>query len=228
MVSIRFFASYRELIGNEEVDLDIQDSITLEELLEELRRKVPRARRVLDTGSPIIAVNHEIATKDTQIKSNAEVAIFPPVSGGKEVQVRIQRSDFDVGKEIKKMRNTSTKIGGIVAFLGTAREFSMGRHVVKLIYEHYPGMVEKKLLELRKKAIESFDIIDMSIIHRTGEIGINENIVLIVTAAVHREDAFNACKWCIDELKRGVPIWKKEVTSDGAVWIEENSCKKSS
>jgi molybdopterin synthase catalytic subunit len=222
MVRIRFFASYRELIGREEVGLNVQESITLGELLEKLKREVPRVSKVLDTGSPIIAVNQEIATKDTLVESNSEVAIFPPVSGGKGELVRIQRGDFDVGEEIKKMRKTSTKIGGIVAFLGTVRELSRGKEVVKLIYEHYPGMAEKKLMKLREKALESFDIIDMRIIHRTGELGINENIVLIVAAAVHREDAFKACEWCIDELKKTVPIWKKEVSDDGEVWIEEH------
>lgn len=221
MVKVRFFASYRELIGREEVVLEVRKSIPLEELLEKLRREVPGVRKVLDSGSPIIAVNHEIAGEDTRVESNAEVAIFPPVSGGEE-QVRVQRQDFDVGKEIAKMRGTSTRIGGIVAFLGTAKEFSRGKHVVKLVYEHYPGMAEKKLAELRKNALESFDVIELSIIHRTGEIGINENIVLIIAAAVHREDAFKACKWCIDELKKIVPIWKKEVAEDGEVWIEEH------
>lgn len=221
MVRVRFFASYRELIGQEEVALKVENSLTLEELLEKLKNEVPGAGKVLESGSPIIAVDHEIADNETLVSSKGEVAIFPPVSGG-EKGVRIQKEDFDVGEEIAKMRRASTQIGGIVAFLGTVREFSRGRHVVKLVYEHYPGMAEKKLGELRGKALENFDVIDLCIIHRTGEIGINENIVLIIAAAVHREDAFKACKWCIDELKRIVPIWKKEVSVDGEVWIEEH------
>ncbi len=222
MVKVRFFASYRELIGREEVVIEVQGDITLGELLEKLKREVPGVSNALESGNPIIAVDHEIAPRGTRITPNAEVAIFPPVSGGGEEQVMIQGGDFDVGREIARMRRTSTRIGGIVAFLGTAREFSRGKHVVKLVYEHYPGMAEKKLEELRGKALEDFDIIEMSIIHRTGEVKINENIVLIVAGAVHREDAFKACRWCIDELKRVVPIWKKEVTDDGEVWIAEH------
>ncbi len=136
--------------------------------------------------------------------------------------IRVQEEDFSVEDEINLIKKTSNRIGGVVTFLGTARDFSKGRNVTKLVFEHYPGMAENKLEELRSTALEKFDIIDMSIIHRVGEIKIGENIVLIIAAAEHRADAFKACKWCIDELKKIVPIWKKEFTTDGEVWIEEH------
>ena len=129
--------------------------------------------------------------------------------------IRIQREDFSVEEEIKKVKAKSARIGGVVAFLGTAREFSRVMEKKKLLYEHYAAMAQKKLEELRKKALQNFEVIDVAIIHRTGEIKIGENIVLIIAAAEHRNEAFKACQWCIDELKRAVPIWKKEVTSDG-------------
>ena len=81
-------------------------------------------------------------------------------------------------------------------------------------------MAEKKLEEIRVKAIEDFKIIDMSIIHRIGEIDIGENIVLIVGAGEHRKEAFEACEWAIAELKRIPPIWKRETTSKGEVWVQ--------
>lgn len=137
--------------------------------------------------------------------------------------IKIQKEDFSVEEEIKKVKAKSARIGGIVAFLGTAREFSRCKDIKKLLYEHYPGMVQKKLEELRERALKNFDVLEVAIIHRTGEIKIGENIVLIIAAAEHRRDAFKACEWCIDELKRAVPIWKKEVTSDGEVWVEEHA-----
>ncbi|NOZ77370.1 MAG: molybdenum cofactor biosynthesis protein MoaE, partial [Euryarchaeota archaeon] len=94
--------------------------------------------------------------------------------------------------------------------------------VEKLVFEHYPGMAEKKLAELRERALEDFDVIEVSIVHRTGEIMPGENIVLIVVGAEHRADAFDACRWLIDELKKLVPIWKKEYSPDGQVWVEEH------
>jgi molybdopterin synthase catalytic subunit len=94
-----------------------------------------------------------------------------------ESKVRIQREDFSVTDEIEAIKKSSANIGGIVVFLGTGRELSKGQNISKLNFEHYPKMAEKKLEELRLKAIEDHKIIDMSIIHRIGEIDIGENIV---------------------------------------------------
>jgi molybdopterin synthase catalytic subunit len=94
--------------------------------------------------------------------------------------------------------------------------------VVKLKFEHYSGMAEKRLEELKETAMRKFNIIEASIIHRYGEIPAGENIVLIVVGAMHRVDAFKACRWLIDELKQIVPIWKKEFTKNGEVWVKEH------
>lgn len=136
--------------------------------------------------------------------------------------IRILEEDFSVEAEIEKIRAASKRIGGIVTFLGTARDFSEGKEVKKLVFEHYQDMAIKKLKELREKAFEKFDLIEVSILHRTGEIEIGENIVLIVVAAEHRKDAFSACMWLIDELKKAVPIWKKEITTEDEIWVEEH------
>ncbi|RMF91453.1 MAG: molybdenum cofactor biosynthesis protein MoaE [Methanobacteriota archaeon] len=137
--------------------------------------------------------------------------------------IRVQKEDFSVEEEIKKVKAASKRIGGIVVFLGTARDFTEETgDVEKLEFEHYPGMAEKKLEELRAQAMERFDIIEASIIHRYGQIPAGENIVLIVVGAMHRKDAFDACRWLIDELKQIVPIWKKEHTKDGEVWVTEH------
>lgn len=138
-----------------------------------------------------------------------------------ESKVRIQREDFIVTDEIEMMKKVSRNIGGIVTFLGTGRELSKGQSIAKLNFEHYPKMAEKKLEEIREKAIHDFKIIDMSIIHRIGEIDIGENIVLIIACGEHRKEAFAACEWAITELKRTTPIWKRETTSTGEVWVQD-------
>ncbi len=137
-------------------------------------------------------------------------------------RIRIQGEDFSIEEETIKVRETSRRIGGIVSFLGTARDFSKGQEIHKIDFEHYPGMAEKRLAEIREQALKDFDIIEVSIIHRVGERSIGENIVLIIVGAEHRQDAFRACSWCIDELKRITPIWKKETTPQGVVWVEEH------
>ena len=134
--------------------------------------------------------------------------------------IRIQKEDFVITDEIEAMKKVSRNIGGIVTFLGTGRGMSKGENITKLNFEHYPQMAEKKLEEIRVQAIEDFKIIDMSIIHRIGEIDIGENIVLIVAAGEHRKEAFEACEWAIAELKRITPIWKRETTSKGEVWVQ--------
>lgn len=139
----------------------------------------------------------------------------------RESKIRIQREDFNVTDEIEAIKSVSKNIGGIVTFLGTGRELSKGENITKLDFEHYPKMAEAKLEEIRQKAINDFKIIDLSIIHRIGEIDIGENIVLIVAAGEHRKEAFKACEWAIAELKRTTPIWKRETTSKGDVWVSD-------
>ena len=138
-----------------------------------------------------------------------------------ESNVRIQQENFVVTDEIEAIKKASRNIGGITTFLGTGRELSKGENISQLNFEHYPKMAEKKLEEIRLKAIKDYGIIDMSIIHRIGPIEIGENIVLIVAVGEHRKETFVACEWAIAELKRTTPIWKRETTSSGEVWVQD-------
>jgi MoaE-MoaD fusion protein len=154
---------------------------------------------------------------------------LPPFAGGSGAEpiddsqfVRVQRADFSVDTEINRVRSQSKRIGGISIFLGTARDRSKGRDVDSITFEHYEGMAQKKLREIRERALKDFAILELLIIHRHGEITIGENIVLIIAGAEHRADAFRACKWAIDELKQITPIWKLEHTPEGEVWVEEH------
>jgi len=138
-----------------------------------------------------------------------------------ESNVRIQQENFVVTDEIEAIKKVSRNIGGITTFLGTGRELSKGKNISKLDFEHYPKMAEKKLEEIRIQAIKDYGIIEMIIVHRIGEIDIGENIVLIVAAGEHRKETFKACEWAIAELKRTTPIWKRETTSTGEVWVQD-------
>ena len=138
-----------------------------------------------------------------------------------ESNVRIQQENFVVTDEIEAIKKVSNNIGGITSFLGTGRELSKGENISKLNFEHYPKMAEKKLEEIRLQAIKDYGIIEMIIIHRIGEIDIGENIVLIVAAGEHRKETFKACEWAIAELKRTTPIWKRETTTTGEVWVQD-------
>lgn len=145
-----------------------------------------------------------------------------PVTGDEAMLVRVQREDFSIDEELCRVRARSKRIGGIAIFLGTARDRSKGKDVDGITFEHYEGMAQKKLREIRDRALKDFGIIELSILHRYGEIGIGDNIVLIIAGAEHRAEAFQACKWAIDELKQITPIWKLEHTPEGEVWVEEH------
>jgi len=136
--------------------------------------------------------------------------------------IKIQEEDFLVDTEVRNLRSQFNNTGGVVTFIGTARESSKGKEIKELFFESYEEMALKKLEALREDAIEKFDIFDLSVIHRLGQIQIADDIVLIIAIAEHRKAAFEACEWAIDELKRTVPIWKKEITTEGDVWVEDH------
>lgn len=220
MIKVRFFAAVKERVGKDEISFELPEC-NVADIITAIEKDIPDVRNVLRDFKAMIAVNHEMAGMQTVVKDGDEVAFIPPFSGG-EGMVRIQEKDFSIDNEIKRVKKTSNRIGGISVFLGTARYFSKGKEINSLSFEHYPVMAEKKLDEIRERAIKDFGVIEVSIIHRVGKIGIGENIVLIITAAEHRKEAFKACEFAIDELKRITPIWKKEKTVGGEEWVEEH------
>ena len=110
--------------------------------------------------------------------------------------------------------------GAIVTLDGFVRQFTEGRETEYLVYEAYELMALKEMEKLIKSAKEQFQIENVGIVHRLGKLEIGETSVVISVAALHRRAAFEACEWLIKELKKTVPIWKKEVFADGETWIE--------
>ncbi len=137
----------------------------------------------------------------------------------KAVPVRLQTDDFSQDEEIASLKATSTRMGGIATFLGCARDFSESRMVSEISFDAYDRMALLEMIALREAAIEKFGLIDARIVHRVGTVRAGDNIVFIAAGAEHRAEAFDACRWMIDELKARVPIWKKEVTPEGDAWV---------
>ena len=133
---------------------------------------------------------------------------------------RIQTEDFDLAEEVKLCVGTRKDAGGVVTFIGIVRDLSHDKDISRIELTHYSGMAAKQLEILRLQAMEKFSIINLTIVHRVGELLPSDNIVCIVAVAMHRGDAFDACRYAIDELKKMVPIWKKEFTPDGESWVE--------
>ena len=109
--------------------------------------------------------------------------------------------------------------GAVCTFQGVARRYSQGREVVHLEYEAYPEMAERKMAEIAHEVREKFGVERVAIRHRTGVLKIGEASVVIAVASPHRKESFAACAYAIDRLKQTVPIWKKEIWSNGEQWI---------
>jgi molybdopterin synthase catalytic subunit len=118
---------------------------------------------------------------------------------------------------------TDPEAGAIVTFVGTTRNNNEGRRVVALDYDAYPEMAEKELARIGDEAKKNWNIQRMAIVHRIGPVQITEPSVVIAVSAAHRADAFEACRFAIEEIKKTVPIWKKEVFEGGEVWIGTQS-----
>jgi MoaE-MoaD fusion protein len=125
---------------------------------------------------------------------------------------------IDVGAVARKV--VLPECGATVTLDGYAREWTRGRRTLYLIYEAYPPMAISELERLGNEAHQRFEIAHIGIVHRTGRLEIGETSVAIAVSAPHRRAAFEACEWAIRELKRTVPLWKKEVFEDGEVWVE--------
>ncbi len=238
-VMVRLFGMMKHLAGNQAtLEVSLNGGRLVKDLVTVLDGSYPQIAELIHKKKVLVSVNQDIAHEETELREGDEVALLPPFAGGAmrpepgpraagsgidEAQlVRVQRENFSVDEAIDLVRKRSSRIGGISIFLGTARDRSRGRDVSAITFEHYEGMAQKKLREIRERALQDFDVLDVLIVHRYGEIQIGENIVLIVVGAEHRAEAFRACQWCIDELKQITPIWKLERTPEGEIWVEEH------
>jgi len=118
---------------------------------------------------------------------------------------------------------TDPEAGAIATFIGTTRNNNQGRKVIALDYETYREMAEKELARLGEEAKKKWQICRMAVVHRIGPVQITEPSVMIAVSAAHREAAFAACRFAIEEIKKTVPIWKKEVYEGGEIWIGTQS-----
>ncbi len=137
--------------------------------------------------------------------------------------VRVQAQDFDVGAEINAMRLSNPRIGAVVSFVGQVRDFNDVDGISSMRLEHYPGMTEKSLESIIERARAKWSIVDALIVHRVGDLKPLDQIVLVLIASAHRQDAFSACEFVMDYLKTEAPFWKKESTSSGERWVEAKS-----
>ncbi len=135
--------------------------------------------------------------------------------------VRVQREDFDIGAEIAAISSGRTDIGAIVTFTGLVRGAGKGVPLASMSLEHYPGMTEAELGRVEAEALARWPLQASLIVHRVGDLVPGDDIVLVVTASLHRQAAFDAAAFLMDYLKSRAPFWKKEVGIDGTGgWVD--------
>ena len=228
VVQLLFFGAARDAAGGaSEGTLEVGAPATVANALALLFTHHPALARF--GRSLLVAVNQEYARPTDALRDGDELAVFPPVSGGADASVEDQTDEaedffelttepIDVGAVARRV--VPRRCGATVTLDGYAREWTKGRRTLHLVYEAYAPMALSEMRRLGAEARQRFDIAHIGIVHRTGRTDIGETSVVIAVSAPHRRAAFEACEWAIRELKRTVPIWKKEFYEDGEVWVE--------
>ena len=135
--------------------------------------------------------------------------------------IRVQRDAFDVGQEIAALTTGRTDIGGIGCFIGLVRGTAADDQLAALTLEHYAGMTERSLAAIATIAIDRWQLLGCTLIHRVGRLCPGDPIVLVLTASAHREAALESTAFLIDWLKTKAPFWKAEETIDGQTnWVQ--------
>lgn len=133
------------------------------------------------------------------------------------IEIKLLESPLDIAQCIASV--ASDNAGGIDVFIGTVRNFTKGRRVLRLEFEAYEPMAIAEMAKIAREAEALFAVDRIAIHHRLGMLGIGETAVVIAVSTPHRHAAFDACRYAIDTLKQTVPIWKKEFFEDGEVWV---------
>ena len=224
-VRVLFFGGAKDTVGTNSLGLSLDSPATLATASATLLDKFPELKRF--GRSLLFAVNQEYSTPDTEIADNDELAVFPPVSGGSGTvcDYRCPYDFFELTTETIDVGSVARRIvlpecGATVTLDGYARKWTAGRETEYLVYESYESMALSELQKIGAEAHKRFEIAHVGIVHRTGRLEIGDTSVVIAVSAPHRGAAFEACEWLIKELKRTVPIWKKEVFQDGEEWVE--------
>jgi molybdopterin synthase catalytic subunit len=216
-VGVRLFARYREATGRERLEVEVPEDGTVEAAWSAVVDRHPQ----LSPYRPftLFAVGNEYVDAAYRLRPSDELCLFPPVSGGSGGDV-YRVVDQPLSPDAIAAEVDDPGAGGVVIFSGVVRNETGGRPVKFLEYEAHAPMAEAKMREIGEAVHAQWaEVKRVAILHRIGRLEIGESSVLIAVSAAHRQQAFEACKYAIDTLKRTVPVWKKEHFEDGEVWV---------
>lgn len=228
-LTLRLFARPREIVGRGELTLDITAGATVGTVVAELIVKYPDLEKWREYF--VCSVNKEYATNDRRLEDGDELAIMPPVAGGAAPATGMEPDFVRLGASLMPLdaflrQVTGRGEGAIVLFTGVARGENMGEHVEELEFEAYEGMVEAELHRRCAEARSKFGLTAVAVQHRTGMVLPGEDIVHVAAASLHREAAFEAARFLIEQIKDSVPIWKKEYTRTGDRWLGDATMRR--
>ncbi len=219
-VRVLLFGGLKESMALPGGTVELADGATVGECVERcLENAPPEARKF--AGSLAVAVNREYAQATRVLEDGDEVALLPPVSGGcaaQEPMVWLQREAIDLHDLLPLLKDGED--GAVVVFDGIVRNNTRGRRTLYLDYEAYEEMALDQMRALAGEAKTRFGVRWVVLAHRLGRLQVGETSVWIAVGSAHRAQAFDACRWMIDTLKKTVPIWKKEYFEDGAMWAD--------
>lgn len=215
-IQVRYFAVFRERLGRDEEIIELPEGTTVAAAIERLAQRHPAIAAL--SGRFRIAVNQTMEPLHTVLGHGDELALIPPVAGG---SARRHAVIVDQPPSLDRCMAAvmSESMGGIVTFTGVVRRQSRGQEIERLEYEAYREMAEKVMRELCADIEAEIPGCVLAVEHRVGALVVGDMAVVIAAAAPHRAEAFAACRAMIDRLKEQVPIWKKEITPEGAEWI---------
>ena len=220
-VTVRCFASVREMLGADTLEVEVPDGATVRDLKDALARRAPDLERL----TLACAVNRDYAQPERPLVDGDEVAFIPPISGGSTTELFPVRSRRWPARPARARGRGAHRRGrGDRDVRRRHPEPQRRRAVQGLSYEAYHEMASRVMVELFEQAVAQFEIGRARVAHRLGEVPIGEASVLVVVAAPHRGAAFDACRFLMDHVKAEVPIFKKERLADGGGderWVGE-------
>jgi molybdopterin synthase catalytic subunit len=231
-VTVRLFAHVRERAGGSELSLDdLPEDLDVAGLKHELERRFPAIGSLARVRG---AVGTEYVPDDRLLADGETVSLLPPVSGGAPASdstlvrgvFELCAEPIDPARALERVRDPAC--GAVATFTGTTRAENRGKRVVRLEYEAFEAMTGPEMSRIFERcratvATAPERALRMIVLHRVGTVEVGEPSVAIAVASPHRDAAFAACRFLIDELKNSLPIWKKELYEDGAAWIGERS-----
>lgn len=226
--TIRIFAGLADLLGGSVISIQsTKQPITAEELIREIGEQYPEAFEALQNC--FVAKNQAYAGPDEMLSPGDEIALIPPVSGGRGEEPEEEHTSvtetplYVLTYEPIQVEEVTQKVihprhGAVLSFVGTTREFTNGQRTVLLEYEAYGPMALRTMEQIGTELAQRWPGTRCAITHRLGRVDLTEISVVIAVSTPHRAECYEASRYAIERLKQIVPIWKKEVWEDGSEW----------